>query len=138
MELGHMCDTVAGSCLALRTRMLARRLTRLYDDALRRHGLTVSQLILLVAMTRYPDKPAAVLGRGLEIEKSTLSRNLARLAEAGWITQAPLSVTDAGRALIAAAYPDWQRAQREAEHLVGEPGRAALHTLASTKKGAAS
>ena len=124
-------EIVAAGCLAVRTRMLARRVTSLYDGALRPHGITVAQLGLLVGIDRQPGIAAADLGRAFELEKSTLSRNLARMVGAGWIEPEELRLTAAGRALVGRAFPAWRKAQARAEALLGEDGRAAIFTLAA-------
>jgi DNA-binding MarR family transcriptional regulator len=57
---------------------------------------------------------AAFLGQRLDLEKSTVSRNLARLAEAGLIeTRDGLRVTARGADTIRACHPLWRRAQEQ-------------------------
>jgi DNA-binding MarR family transcriptional regulator len=106
---------IANDCLATRVRGLERRLTRIYDDALRGHGLTGSQLGMLVAVQLCGKTTAAAVGRILDLEKSTVSRNLARLAAAGLVdTSDGLRITPRGAATITACHPAWQQAQRRA------------------------
>jgi DNA-binding MarR family transcriptional regulator len=106
---------IARDCMASRVRHLERRLTRIYDDALRPHGLTGSQLSLLVATQLSGETTAAEVGRRLDLEKSTVSRNLARLAAAGLVDVADgLRVTPRGAAAIVACHPAWRDAQRRA------------------------
>ena len=101
--------------MASRVRRLERQLTRIYDDALRGHGLTGSQLGMLVAIQLSGKTTAAVVGRILELEKSTISRNLARLAAAGLVDPSDgLRITARGAAAIAACHPAWRQAQRKA------------------------
>jgi DNA-binding MarR family transcriptional regulator len=116
---------VAQQCVALKVRRLARRITRLYDDALRPHGLTVAQFGLLTALIRVGPTTPAALGRSLDLEKSTLSRNLARMAEHGWIStdaadgrSVELKILAAGRRMFERAYPAWEEAQARATSLM--------------------
>ena len=96
-------------------RRLERRLTRIYDDALRAHGLTGSQLALLVATQLSGKTTPAEVGRRLDLEKSTVSRNLARLASAGLVDVSDgLRITPRGAAAIVACHPAWRDAQRRA------------------------
>src|SRR3954463_14191338 len=106
---------IGRDCMASRVRHLERRLTRIYDDALRAHGLTGSQLALLVATQLSGETTAAEVGRRLDLEKSTVSRNLARLAGAapGDVPHG-LRVTPRGAAAIVACHPAWRDAQRRA------------------------
>lgn len=116
-----MAAEIASECMATRVRGLERKLTRIYDEALRGHGLTGSQLGMLVAVQLCgTTTTAATVGRLLDLEKSTVSRNLARLAAAGLVDVSDgLRITARGAAAIAACHPAWREAQRKA--------RAALH-----------
>jgi DNA-binding MarR family transcriptional regulator len=106
---------IAQDCMASRVRRLERLLTRIYDEALRSQGLTGSQLGMLVAIQLSGKTTAAVVGQRLDLEKSTVSRNLARLAAAGLVDPSDgLRITARGSAAIAACHPAWRQAQRKA------------------------
>jgi hypothetical protein len=47
-----MIDKIAGECVAVRLRMLNRIITNIYDNALRRLDLKVSQMNILVAAAK--------------------------------------------------------------------------------------
>jgi len=111
----HQAAEIARDCMASRIRRLERQLTRIYDDALRGHGLTGSQLEILVATQLSGNTTAAAVGRILDLEKSTVSRNLARLTAAGLVDVSDgLRITPRGTAAIAACHPAWRAAQRKA------------------------
>ena len=76
---------VARSCLASQARRLSRALTRHYNDRLRPLGLNIAEMNLLVAVAATGPVQPAGLARALDLEKSTLSRNLQRLADRGWV-----------------------------------------------------
>jgi DNA-binding MarR family transcriptional regulator len=106
---------IARDCMASRVRRLERLLTRIYDDALRGQGLTGSQLGMLVAIQLSGKTTAAAVGQRLDLEKSTVSRNLARLAAAGLVDPSDgLRITARGSAAIAACHPAWRQAQTKA------------------------
>ena len=69
----------------MRVRYLNRTLTSVYDDAFRPFGITASQVNLLVAIINQGSMSPVTLGNLLNIEKSTVSRNLERMRKAGWI-----------------------------------------------------
>ncbi len=124
--------TIAESCMARRARQLSRRVTGIYDEALREHGIKVSQLNLLVAVaTAQPVQPSA-LAAELDLEKSTLSRNLKRMADNRWIRidaghddrSQLVSTSSSGLSLLSVVYPAWQQAQRVARRLISENERA--------------
>jgi DNA-binding MarR family transcriptional regulator len=115
-------EEIARDCLASRARKLDRLLSRIYDGALREHGVTGAQLGMLVAIELGGPTTAAWVGRRLELEKSTVSRNLARLEAAGLVESTDgLRVTARGAATIRACHPLWRRAQKQALAALGAP-----------------
>jgi DNA-binding MarR family transcriptional regulator len=118
----HEALEIAAGCLASRARHLDRVLTRIYDQALRGQGITGAQLGMLAAIQLGGPTTAAWVGRRLDLEKSTVSRTLARLTGAGLVETADgLRVTARGAAMIRACCPLWRRAQREAARALGAP-----------------
>ena len=82
-SISDIAETTANACLATRVRQLSRIVTRVYDDAMRPLGITASQYTLLAQLAARDAITAVEIGHELDIEKSTLSRNLKRLARAG-------------------------------------------------------
>jgi DNA-binding MarR family transcriptional regulator len=131
-------DTIARTCIAVRLRLLNRVVTNFYDEALRPLGLKVSQLnILIVAAKLGLARPAQVC-EILQLDASTLSRNVKPLQTHGWLevvpgedarTQ-PFRLTPRGRRLIEKAVPAWDEAQRQAADLLGDEGIALLDKAA--------
>ena len=81
------------------------------------------------------------LAKGLGLERTTLTRNLALLDAKGWVAIRPgdtdnrariITVTATGRSLVNKAYPDWRKAQEQVSGVFGEAGVDALHKLAGT------
>src|SRR5215475_3217210 len=132
-------DTISRTCIAVRLRLLNRAVTNFYDDALRPLGLKVSQLNILIVTARLGlARPAQVCDL-LQLDTSTLSRNVKPLQAHGWLevvpgedarTQ-PFRLTAQGRRLLERAVPAWERAQRQAEELLGEDGVALLSKTVS-------
>jgi DNA-binding MarR family transcriptional regulator len=121
---------IAQDCLAQRARRLERTLSRIYDGALRGVGVTGSQLSMLVAMTLMPQPTAAALGARLDLEKSTVSRNLARLTAAGLVdARDGLRLTPRGAATVRAGHAAWRKAQRQARATLGARSLALLSSL---------
>jgi DNA-binding MarR family transcriptional regulator len=131
---------IAQECLAVRLRLLTRAVTKLYNKALRPHGLTVGQMNILVAVSHLGPVNQQRVCQALHLDKSTLSRDLARMRAQGWISAAPgvpgraalLRITPAGSALLEQAFPAWQRAQEEARSLLGGVAAAALEPAVKT------
>jgi DNA-binding MarR family transcriptional regulator len=133
-----LIDRVASDCIAVRVRLINRVVTALYDEAMRPHGLRVSQANVLVAVARLGRARPADVCRVLRLEKSTLSRDVEVMKRAGWLESDPpdggrnqvLRVTPGGLALLARAQPAWEAAQAEAAALIGAQGVEALGRVA--------
>ncbi|MEO1328950.1 MAG: MarR family winged helix-turn-helix transcriptional regulator [Pseudomonadota bacterium] len=133
---------VMGRCAGLRTRAAARRITRHYDDALRPVGLTLGQFVLLVAIELSEPDTLTDLADKLDMDRTTLTRNLRPLEKAGLVETAReegrrnhgVRLTDAGRTAFTAAMPLWRAAQSQLETRLGEDGwslaRQSLETIA--------
>ena len=127
------------ACLATRVRQLSRIITRVYDDALRPLGITASQYTLLAQLASRDGITAVEIGHDLDIEKSTLSRNLKRLLALGHIIMDPpagrrgrgLHLTPKGQAVLKDAYPIWQDAQTKTVGVMGSGSREVLDGLLS-------
>jgi DNA-binding MarR family transcriptional regulator len=119
---------VVATCLGYRTRKLARTVTRLYNDRLRPLGLNLTEMNLLAAIAAQGAVQPARLGRAMELEKSTLSRNSSRLVERGWVVIRDhpegrgvlLALTAQGNEMLLRAVPAWTKAQQQAQSLVAE------------------
>jgi len=131
-------DTIAKSCIAVRLRLLNRVVTNFYDDALRPLGIKVSQLNILVVTARLGLARPAQVCDILQLDASTLSRNVERMRAQGWLevvpdddarTQ-PVRLTPQGKRLIEKAVPAWEKAQHQAAELLGNQGIALLDKAA--------
>jgi DNA-binding MarR family transcriptional regulator len=121
-------ETLLATCLCHKARMAARVITRVYDEALRRTGLRATQLAVLAAVGARGALSIKSLADSLEMERTTLTRNLRPLEEKGFVVLAPearhrsrmLTLTAAGRAALAGAVPLWEEAQRSVRKRLGE------------------
>src|SRR3974390_2908397 len=89
VAIGDIAEDAAAACISSRVRQLSRIITRVYDDALRPLGITASQFTLLTQLAQQDGITAVEIGHSLDIEKSTLSRNLKRLLALGHLTMDP-------------------------------------------------
>lgn len=123
-------------CMAVRTAMTARSISRLYDNCLRPVGLTATQFTLLVAISVGEFRSMSSLGELLCIDRSTLSRNFKPLFDAGYVERdlsqkgraIALRLTETGVAKVKEGAPYWETAQTQIEEAFGEAG------LSDTKK----
>lgn len=121
-------------CTCSRLRRATRALTQLYDDALAPIGLRVTQLSLLRTLQRNGTLRIGELAARNLLDRTALSRNLDPLVARKLVAIVPgrdartreVALTRQGLALLDAAAPHWERAQREvAKHI----GRERLDTL---------
>lgn len=124
-------------CTNFKLRQLLRVVARRYDQQLAQVGIKGTQFSLLsylvAAGPAMPSHIAAAMG----LDNSTLTRNLAVLADLGWVQVAAgqdarsrlVAITDAGRAKRADALPHWKAAQLALNARLGEPEVLALHAL---------
>ena len=132
-----LAETMAAECIAFRVRALSRVITNLYDAALEPFGITVNQATMLIMLSLVGEATPGRIVKGLYMEKSTVSRNLDRMKKQGWIEargrdggkEQIITVTAAGKNLLASMHEVWQKAQKEAIELLGEQGVTAVHTL---------
>lgn len=117
----------ATQCVALRARRFSRLITRRYDRVLRDAGLTAAQFSLLGAVALKQPVPPIALARMLDLEKSTLSRNLRPLMASRLLASEGskeggqlLMVTPKGRDTLRKALPAWRKAQTDVVSLIGE------------------
>ena len=128
-------DIIAQQCLAVRLRMLNRVITNIYDDAFRDLGVKTSQLNILVATKRMGLARPAEICDILQLDTSTLSRNVERMKARGWLEVVPdedaraqpFRLTAKGKRLLDRAQPAWEQAQQKATELLGADAIDAIH-----------
>jgi DNA-binding MarR family transcriptional regulator len=106
-------------CACATARRASRALTHLYDAHMRQSQLEASQFGLLSVLDATQGCNQAVIGRMLDLNKTTLSRNLQLLKRKGWIESSPADdarerrfvLSTAGKQRLEAAQPAWREAQ---------------------------
>ncbi len=129
------------TCIAVRMRMANRVITKVYDDALRPVGLNLPQFSMLAFGESRGLLRQADLCAELQLDDSTLSRNLERMAAKGWLEEVPgedgrerlYRLTPKGRSLLDKAVPAWSEAQEEARLLLGDSGVRAVSRFAKAQ-----
>jgi len=124
-------------CTNLRLHRLMRRLDQLYDAELARVGLKTTQYSLLSHVVRLAPVRPGVLARAMDLQPSTLTRNLQPLVAAGWVAVDPGSdarsreviATPAGIEKRKQAQRYWKVAQTSVNALLGAAQVHVLHDL---------
>ena len=135
---------MAKICFRHRSRMTARAVTRAFNARLRPLNLQITQYTLLAAISMDGDRPIAALADELDLEPSTLQRNLKLLADRGLLTiegargrkGRRLNVTPAGLALLEAGVPIWTKIQTDFTTILGARAEQAHAALAALQRAA--
>jgi DNA-binding MarR family transcriptional regulator len=114
-------------CACHNIRKAARTITGVFEEALRPHGLRGTQFTLLIALGQAGAAPISRLSGALGMDRTTLSRELKPLCDAGLVSVAAgedrrkrmAALTRQGREKLDAALPQWRQAQRK---IVGKIG----------------
>jgi len=124
-------------CTSLKLRQLSRRVSQRFDHIVGEAGLKTTQYSLLSnIVARGPIRPGE-LAAAMEMDASTLTRNLQPLIAQGWVVvgagtdgrSRSVAITDAGRAKRSEAQRDWKRAQLELNERLGPERVARLHAV---------
>lgn len=132
-------DEIASNCLAVRVRLLGRAITGVYDRALEGHDVSIAQINLMAALGKIGPCSPARIGEVLQLERSTVSRNLSLLIRHGWVEAVSsdakgvreVALTSSGGKKVETVMPEWRRAQEEAAQLLGSGGVEAVRALAT-------
>lgn len=124
-------------CTNLKLRQLDRMVSRHYDSYVSKVGLKNTQFALLsLAIKLGPIRPGE-MARRMQMDASTLTRNLQPMAAQGWITVGAgddarsrlVEATAAGHAIRAEGLRAWKAAQTALNERLGVERVLALHAL---------
>ena len=121
----------------MKLRQAGRCLSRHYDAYTAAAGLKTTQYSLVSAILRQEPVQPSALAASLNLDASTLTRNLRPLIEHGWIDVLPgtdarsrqIVTTAAGRAVRLEAQHYWRAAQKALIERLGADSVVALHAL---------
>jgi DNA-binding MarR family transcriptional regulator len=133
---------VRDCCLCLHAQRAARALARRFDEVLRPLGLTNGQFSLLVSLNRPTPPTLGSVASLLAMDRTTLTAALKVLQRRKLVKVEAdkedrrsrlLTITPAGRALLAQAFPVWKKTHAEIERAMKDFSadrlRAALRAL---------
>lgn len=115
-------------CHCLNIRRASRAVTQFYDKFVEQSGLKLAQYSLLRHLEIVEPVTITELAKILRIDRTTLSRNMKPLLEAGLIIvnygEDPRSkqvmVTETGKSVMVSANKLWNKAQESLEEYLGE------------------
>jgi DNA-binding MarR family transcriptional regulator len=124
----------ARTCACFNLRKTSRAVTRVFDETLERRGLRSTGFLTLVAIHTEGSPTLPRLARILDLDRSTLTRNLRPLVEAGYVRTATRKgsrstsarLTPSGARALERCVPLWREAQDRVEARVGKERWASL------------
>ena len=119
---------IASTCAGFNLRRASRAVTQHFDHALAPVGLRTTQFTLLGALAIAGPVSTNELAAGLVVDRTTLTRNLRLLRDAGLVESQPgrsgrevrFTLSDEGRDALARAIPVWREAQGSIVTAFGE------------------
>lgn len=135
--IGEMGD----ACVLMRTRLIARVITAIHDDALRPFGIGSAQFVLLLVIYKLQPATRTDIGRHHRQDRSTLTRNLKLVLSEGWAEEVPdeasarkrpIVLTMAGKELLMKAAPAWRTAQAKSKAVLGKDGAEVVTDIANS------
>jgi len=124
-------------CSSFKLRQLTRRVSQHFDHIVGSAGLKTTQYSLLSHIAKLGPVRPGELAAAMEMDASTLTRNLQPLLKQAWVEVGPgddgrsrlVRVTEAGRVKRAEAQRDWKRAQLAFNAQMGDARVVRLHAL---------
>jgi DNA-binding MarR family transcriptional regulator len=139
------CVRMGRLCLSASLRRTERVVTRHYDSYLEEAGVTAVQFPMLANIAANEEPTFRSMAEQLDVDRSTLSRNLALLGEKGLVEIGPssgpkpgrISLTTRGRTALRKASERWNMAHSELETALSSEGVAkALDVLRTLRRAA--
>lgn len=134
-RIAHLSST----CICNNLRRTARLVTNYYDKLLEPAGLRVSQATMLVVLYLADVQTINEMAEKLELDRTTLTRNLKPLAHQGLLTIAPgndqrtriVTLTSKGKEALLKVLPLWEQTQSYMVAGIGEANASLLLTQLS-------
>jgi DNA-binding MarR family transcriptional regulator len=119
MESEEVDFVACRQCVCTAARRRSRELTRLFEKAMRGSGVRGTQFTLLATLGQTGPLPTTRLADFQGLERTTLTRNLARLVRDGFVRidegedrrVRKAAITPAGEEAARRAFPFWKKAQ---------------------------
>jgi len=124
-------------CYCTTARSAARKITALYDDTLAPIGVNVAQFTLLRNLERRGDIALTELGGLLELDRSTIGRNVRVMEKMGLVSlgkgedrrETAVALTSKGKHICRLGAPLWDAAQSCIEQKLSRKKAATLRSL---------
>lgn len=115
------------NCVGMKVRRASRTISDYYNEVMQPSGLHANQFIMLVPPYLKSDMTISELAQIMELDRTTLARNLKVLEDRGLLKLLPgedqrtriVHITELGRETMLTALPLWEQAQARVHTLLG-------------------
>ncbi len=127
-------------CPLMRLLVISRKLGKLFKKKFDKLNVTQSQVSILLMLSETGEIAQSFIGKHLQLERSTVSRDLVRLIDKGYLLKSangvsPMIVlTKEGVKMTKLIAIEWRKGYTEAFDLLGEKGMTAINDLELTMK----
>jgi DNA-binding MarR family transcriptional regulator len=129
-------------CLCTSLRQAALAVTQIYDEALEPSGLKITMFRLLRRISEAGQPTISELARIVDLDRSTLGRNLKVLERLGYVQLAGgederskiVGLTTRGKTKLEKAFPLWEKAQRSMQARLGDERAAVFRILSKVNR----
>jgi len=127
-------------CPLIRLTVISRKISKLFKKNFSKLNLTQSQVYILLMLSETGDIAQSEIGKHLELERSTVTRDLVRLIDRGHINKTAggvsptISLTKAGAKMTKLVVHEWEKGFNAAFELLGKKGMNAVAELEQKMK----
>lgn len=122
-------------CICTTLRSASRRMIAFYDETIAPVGVNIAQFSLMRSIARTQPVTLTALGRRVELDRSTIGRNVRVLEKMGLVElgrgedqrEATVTLTEAGHKVLEDGAPLWDGAQKALEDRLGVDFMRQLH-----------
>lgn len=125
------------TCLSGKISRIGRITANIFRKHIKEFGLSNSQMSLLFVLSKRENLTQKDICDILYMEKSTLTRNLKRLVDQGYVSKQnfpAINITDHGKSLLEKAIPGWNQAMEEIRSLLQNDGEEAVNNILTKLK----
>jgi DNA-binding MarR family transcriptional regulator len=137
MNYTEIEKTDFASCIAGKVGRISRLTSNIFRKHLAKHDITESQLSILFITSKVKEITQKQISEFYYLEKSTVSRNLKRLVDKGYLDQKQLPrivITTAGLDFVTEVIPSWESAMKEIKKELGDSGIEAIDEVIAKLK----
>ena len=127
-------------CPLMRLLVISRKFEKVYKKHFNKLNVTQSQVSILLMVAKMGEIVQSASGKQLELERSTVSRDLARLIDKGYLHKTAngvspvVSLTKEGIMVANLVAHEWEKGYKDSCDLLGEKGMNALAEIEKTMK----